>query len=141
MFGLLPSPWALPCVPLAGPTMGTSFVPPPVGSSVWVEFEQGDPETPIWVGCFWETPETLGTMAMVAGVRGTPVRDAGDATQRHWCLPCAVPAPRPRATQPLRGQGATSISLNPAGVTINAPTVDINTPGGFTVNKAQFTVT
>ena len=64
VFGILPSSWALPCVPLAGPTMGTSFVPPPVGSSVWVEFEQGDPQMPIWVGCFWDTPATLGTMAM-----------------------------------------------------------------------------
>ena len=33
------------CVPLAGNRMGLSFVPP-VGSGVWVEFEQGDPDYP-----------------------------------------------------------------------------------------------
>jgi uncharacterized protein involved in type VI secretion and phage assembly len=27
-------------------------VPPP-GSNVWIEFEQGDPDYPIWTGCFW----------------------------------------------------------------------------------------
>lgn len=26
---------------------------PIIGSGVWVEFEQGDPEYPIWVGCYW----------------------------------------------------------------------------------------
>jgi hypothetical protein len=26
---------------------------PPIGSQVWVEFEQGDPDYPIWTGGFW----------------------------------------------------------------------------------------
>src|SRR5262249_54333456 len=50
--GPAPSSWAVPCVPLAGPTgqpMGVYLVPP-IGAGVWVEFEQGDPERPIWVG-------------------------------------------------------------------------------------------
>ncbi len=52
---LLPTTWAEPCVPLAGPTgppMGVYMVPP-VGAGVWVEFEYGNPNRPIWVGCFW----------------------------------------------------------------------------------------
>jgi uncharacterized protein involved in type VI secretion and phage assembly len=44
--------WALPCVPIAGINNGF-FALPLVGSSVWVEFENGDPDFPIWVGCFW----------------------------------------------------------------------------------------
>ncbi len=50
-----PSTWAVPCVPLAGPgspAMGIYLVPP-IGAGVWVEFEQGDVNHPIWVGCFW----------------------------------------------------------------------------------------
>jgi hypothetical protein len=53
--GLSPSSWALPCVPLAGPTgppMGVYFVPP-IGAGVWVEFEHGEPDMPIWSGCRW----------------------------------------------------------------------------------------
>lgn len=46
------STWALPCVPLAGKENGF-FAMPLVGSGVWVEFEQGDADFPIWVGCFW----------------------------------------------------------------------------------------
>ncbi len=48
--------WAMPCVPYAGPGVGF-FAIPPAGANVWVEFEGGDPDYPIWVGCFWGTGE------------------------------------------------------------------------------------
>lgn len=44
--------WALPCVPYAGPGVGF-FAMPPVGANIWVEFEGGDTDHPIWTGCFW----------------------------------------------------------------------------------------
>jgi len=44
--------WAMPCVPYAGPGVGL-LAPPPVGANVWVEFEAGMADRPIWVGCFW----------------------------------------------------------------------------------------
>ena len=49
---LLPTSWCMPCYPLAGKLMGISYVPQ-IGSGVWVEFEGGDPDKPIWTGCFW----------------------------------------------------------------------------------------
>jgi len=50
------SSWALPCVPYAGKQVGL-FVMPDKGTNVWVEFEGGDPDYPIWSGCFWGTGE------------------------------------------------------------------------------------
>jgi uncharacterized protein involved in type VI secretion and phage assembly len=50
--GLAPATWAMPCAPVAGVQNGM-FALPIIGSGVWVEFEQGNPEYPIWVGCFW----------------------------------------------------------------------------------------
>lgn len=44
--------WALPCSPYAGNGVGFFFVPP-VGANIWVEFEGGDLDHPIWTGCFW----------------------------------------------------------------------------------------
>jgi hypothetical protein len=44
--------WALPCVPFAGQGVGF-FALPPKGANIWVEFEGGDPDYPIWSGCFW----------------------------------------------------------------------------------------
>jgi uncharacterized protein involved in type VI secretion and phage assembly len=46
------SGWALPCAPFGGANMGM-FVLPTVDASVWIEFEHGDPDYPIWTGCFW----------------------------------------------------------------------------------------
>lgn len=46
------SGWAMPCAPFAGQGMGF-FALPKVGTGVWIEFEHGDPEYPIWSGCWW----------------------------------------------------------------------------------------
>jgi Uncharacterized protein conserved in bacteria len=65
VMSLLPTTWAEPCVPLAGPTgppMGVYMVPP-IGAGVWVEFEHGDPNRPIWVGCRWGAPSDVPLMA------------------------------------------------------------------------------
>ncbi len=54
--------WALPCTPYAGFQVGFYAIPP-IGANVWIEFEAGDPNYPIWSGCFWgegETPITVG---------------------------------------------------------------------------------
>ena len=50
--GLVPTTWAMPCVPFAGKQQGVFWVPQ-IGAGVWVEFEHGDPNMPIWVGGFW----------------------------------------------------------------------------------------
>jgi len=52
VLGETESSWAMPCVPAAGIEAGC-FIVPPIGSQVWVEFEQGNPDYPIWVGGFW----------------------------------------------------------------------------------------
>lgn len=67
---LLPTSWAMPCVPIAGKLMGSFFVPQ-VGAGVWVEFEQGDPDYPIWVGGFWGTVAEVPTLAL-AGIPASP---------------------------------------------------------------------
>jgi hypothetical protein len=52
IFGEGRQSWAMPATPYAGKDIGF-FTVPPVGSNVWVEFEGGDPDYPIWSGCFW----------------------------------------------------------------------------------------
>ena len=58
VFGQHESGWAEPCLPLAGQRMGW-FAVPPVNTPVWVEFECGDPEYPIWSGCRWQTQQDV----------------------------------------------------------------------------------
>jgi Type VI secretion system/phage-baseplate injector OB domain len=45
--------WAMPCVPYPGAHFAGAFIIPPVGTNVWIEFEQGNIDNPIWSGCFW----------------------------------------------------------------------------------------
>jgi uncharacterized protein involved in type VI secretion and phage assembly len=52
VFGDDSSGWALPASPYAGDGVGL-FLLPPVGALVWVEFEHGEPDYPVWTGCFW----------------------------------------------------------------------------------------
>jgi uncharacterized protein involved in type VI secretion and phage assembly len=53
--------WAMPCLPGAGPGVGI-FSIPPVGANVWIEFERGDPNYPIWSGGFWNVGDPPATM-------------------------------------------------------------------------------
>ncbi|NDK39332.1 baseplate assembly protein [Pseudoxanthomonas gei] len=52
--GVIPSAWALPCLPPGGLP-----ATPEVGDAVWVEFEQGDADRPVWCGVFWTDPSRV----------------------------------------------------------------------------------
>ena len=58
--------WAMPCVPYAGSGVGL-FMIPPVGANLWIEFEGGNPDYPIWSGGFWADGElpTEATLPMI----------------------------------------------------------------------------
>ncbi len=61
--GLIPTSWAMPCVPVAGIQNGMMALPI-IGSGVWVEFEQGNPDYPIWTGCFWGSAAEIPALAL-----------------------------------------------------------------------------
>ena len=61
---LAPASWAMPCAPVAGMQNGM-FALPAIGSGVWVEFEHGDIDYPIWVGCFWGSAAEVPALARV----------------------------------------------------------------------------
>lgn len=52
-FPQLEAAWCMPCVPYAGNKQGW-FVIPEINANVWIEFEGGELQRPIWVGCFWD---------------------------------------------------------------------------------------
>ncbi|MGY6275056.1 phage baseplate assembly protein V [Methylomonas sp. MgM2] len=69
--------WAMPCVPYAGPNVGF-FAMPPTGADIWIEFEAGDPNCPIWSGCFWKDDNT-------APVSFSPLADKTKVLKTDTC--------------------------------------------------------
>jgi uncharacterized protein involved in type VI secretion and phage assembly len=63
VFGDQESGWAMPCVPYAGKSVGF-FMIPPKDAGVWIEFEHGDPDYPIWTGCYWAQGEVPASPAV-----------------------------------------------------------------------------
>ena len=79
--GPLPSSWAMPCLPVSGPQNGM-FTVPPIGAGVWVEFEQGDPDQPIWVGGFYSAADVPAmARAVPPGLSGLTFQTT--AAERH----------------------------------------------------------
>lgn len=67
---LVPSTWAMPCIPFAGKQMG-AFMVPQIGSGVWIQYEGGDPDYPVWTGGWWGDVAEVPALAL-AGVPGDP---------------------------------------------------------------------
>jgi Type VI secretion system/phage-baseplate injector OB domain len=76
--------WALPCSPYAGDGEGL-FLIPPIGANLWVEFEAGDPDKPIWSGGFW----TIGRAPALPAFPTTKVLKTGGTTLKIDDLPGA----------------------------------------------------
>ena len=72
VLGSVPSSWAMPCFPFAGIQSGMYAVPLP-GTGVWVEFEQGDPDHPIWSGCWFGSQAEVPALALAAPPVTPPV--------------------------------------------------------------------
>ncbi|TVR51412.1 MAG: baseplate assembly protein [Puniceicoccaceae bacterium] len=125
------SSWAMPCFPVAGIQMGIYAVPP-IGAGVWVEFEQGDPDFPIWVGCFHGSSAEVPTLARV-------VPPAIDGITLQTTLQNGISindVPGPTGGIMIKSATGASIMVNDTGITIQngrgasivmtGPTITIN---------------
>lgn len=59
-------PWAWPCMPLLGggrdqetDATNVMFAVPPIGSTVWVMFEHGDIQVPVYMGTWYGKPQNM----------------------------------------------------------------------------------
>jgi uncharacterized protein involved in type VI secretion and phage assembly len=135
--GFVPGTWAMPCLPMAGINTGI-FTVPMIGSGVWIEFERGDPDYPIWVGGYWGSAAEVPVMARTVppGVSGITIQ----TTLKNGIVVSDVPGP----TGGIMIQTTTGamISVSDVGIIISngkgaiinmtGPTVDVNL-GALTV--------
>lgn len=126
--------WAMPCAPYAGSGVGF-FAVPPVGANVWVEFEAGDPDYPIWTGCFWGT----GECPALPAIGEVKVLKTDSVLVRIIDLPGAggltIEVNPPAVATPLKlaftapgielTNGAASVKLTPASVSVNNGALEV----------------
>jgi hypothetical protein len=141
VLGETQSSWAMPCVPSAGIQAGC-FMVPPMASQVWVEFEQGDPDYPIWTGGFWglaaEVPVLATAEAAIPPGQNICLQTTG---QNMLLLSDAPPTPATGGIV-LKSAGGAMIVVNDTGIyisngqgatiTLTGPAVDVNL-GALTV--------
>jgi len=115
VLGLAQSNWAFPCVPAAGLQSGM-FIVPPIGAQVWIEFEAGNPDDPIWTGGFW------GLVSEVPAAAITPAAvPPGQNIVLQTTLGCSVtlsdatPSPTTGGII-LRTAGGSTLVVNDAGI-------------------------
>jgi uncharacterized protein involved in type VI secretion and phage assembly len=135
--GLIPSTWAMPCFPVTGKQMGVWAVPL-IGSGVWVEFEQGDPDYPIWVGCFPGSTADVPALAL-AGNPASPSIVLQTSLQNTLMISDMA---GPTGGILLKTMTGAMIAINDIGITISngkgaviamtGPTVNINA-GALTI--------
>jgi hypothetical protein len=125
--GLVPTTWAMPCMPFTGKQMGAWLIPQ-VNAGVWVEFEQGDPDYPIWSGCWYGSVAEVPVLAL-AGVAASPNITLQSATQNALVI----------SDNPA--QGIMLKSSTGAMIVINASGILLQTPQGASVLLAGPTVT
>jgi uncharacterized protein involved in type VI secretion and phage assembly len=109
-----------------------AYLVPPIGAGVWIEFEQGDPNHPIWVGCRWGSAADVPVLAL-AGLPISPnivFQTAGQNTVM------VSDVPGPTGGIMLKSLTGASIIVNDTGIYIQngkgasiimtGPTVTIN---------------
>ena len=115
------SPWAMPCVPFAGPQHGLALLPE-VGDGVWIEFEGGDISLPIWSGCWWasnQRPSPTGKKArLLATSAGHQVLVDEDANE--------ISLVHPGGAEVTLGQSEVVISIGNCELKLTATEVSIN---------------
>ncbi|MGN9809528.1 phage baseplate assembly protein V [Micromonospora sp. BQ11] len=140
---VVPTSWAMPCVPISGINNGT-FALPLMGAGVWVEFEQGNPDHPIWVGGYWGNPAETPALAkavppgvpgitlQTATLNGVVINDTpGVGGVTIFCRGVPMIAVTDAGISVTNGKGAMITLVGPAVSIVGTP-VDVNA-GGLTV--------
>jgi hypothetical protein len=125
VLGPIPTSFAMPCLPITGKQMGT-FMLPQIGSGVWIEFEQGNPDYPIWTGGYWGLAAEL-PLAALAGNPAAPSLIFQSTLQNAVMISDLPPTPPPPVMPPvpttggiiLRSTTGASIVVNDAGIFIS----------------------
>jgi uncharacterized protein involved in type VI secretion and phage assembly len=139
VLGATQSTWALPSGAAAGSQAGC-YIVPPIGSQVWIEFEQGDSNYPVWTGGFWgsagDVPPLATTPPPMAGGQNIVLQTTGQST-----VLLSDAATSPTTGGIILQSGGASIVVNQTGIYITNGQATINLVGNVvSVNGTALTI-
>lgn len=135
--GLIPTSWAMPCFPVTGKQMGL-WVLPLIGSGVWIEFEQGNLDYPIWTGCFPGSAADVPALAL-AGNPASPSIVLQTGLQNTFMI---SDMPGPTGGFLLKTTTGAMIAINDVGIMISngkGATIVMAGPS-VTINNGAMTI-
>lgn len=114
VLGLSTSSWAMASFPVTGKQMGFWAIPQ-IGTGVWVEFEQGDVDHPIWTGCWYGSAADVPALALATQppLSSVFMQTAGQVTFQMSDLP------GPAGGILIRTLTGAVIMVNDVGITIS----------------------
>ena len=131
--------WAMPAAPFAGDGHGFVMLPK-VGSGVWIEFEAGRIDNPIWSGAWWasgERPDPQGeTIRVLVSEKGHKLimdDDANEVTLVHG----GGPEIKMTATEIVLTCGACEITISNDDISLNNGLIKVGLAGVSLVNGAM----
>ena len=108
-----PTSWCMPCFPVAGVQTGAIGVPP-LGAGVWIEFERGDPDYPIWSGCYFGSMAEVPALHLLTppGVSAVTIQ----TTMQNGLTVTDLPGPTGGIV--IKSAAGASLIVNDTGITI-----------------------
>jgi hypothetical protein len=131
--------WALPAAPFAGDGHGMVMLPK-VGSGVWIEFEAGRLDAPIWTGAWWASgqrpdPQGAGVRVIVSEKGHTLVLD--DEADEVRLIHGSGPEIKLTDSEIVLTVGACEIRISSDNISLNNGLIKIGLAGVSLVNGAM----
>lgn len=131
--------WALPAAPFAGDGHGMVMLPK-VGSGVWIEFEAGRLDNPIWSGAWWASgqrpdPQGAGVRVIVSEKGHTLILD--DEADEVKLVHGSGPEIKMTATEIVLTCGACEIKISSQNISLNNGLIKVGLAGVSLVNGAM----
>lgn len=131
--------WALPCAPFAGDGHGAVFLPE-IGSGVWIEFEAGRLDNPIWSGGWWaagQRPDPQGNGVRVIVSRNGHRLVLDDESDEVKLVHAGGPEITMTGTEIVLTCGACKLTIGNQDISLNNGLIKVGLAGVSLVNGAM----
>lgn len=139
VLGEHPCGWAMPAMPFAGDGHGMVMLPA-IGSGVWIEFEAGQLDNPIWSGAWWangQRPDPQGPKVRVIVSENGHQVILDDDSDEVKIVHGSGPEIKLTATEIVLSCGACEVKIGNTEISLNNGLIKVGLAGVSLVNGAM----